>query len=146
MGDYYSVEKILSIIRQYHINMNNINTLMHDSIKSVGVSQYGLESSLPKANNISRVVENEVIRREENSMFFAEMLTDMKYLQDRWGRVSDEKEALVLQLRLDGHSISDIAEILKMTRSGVYRMIERIALQIKNYPQPTETKSTYATN
>lgn len=139
--DYYSIKKIMEIIKYYHINLNNIQTLQND-MKSAGVSQYGIESSLPHGNSLSSVVENEAIRQINNSKFFAEMITDMKYLQDRWHRITDEKEATVLQLRLNGYGTSDIAELMKMNRSGVHRMLYRIACQIKSYPQASATDST----
>lgn len=139
---YYTTKKVMEIIKHYHINMNNIKTLTND-MKSVGVSQYGIESSLPKSKGgFSSVVENEVIRQIENTKIYADMVTDMKYLQDRWHRITDEKEATVLQLTLNGYGSSDVAEIMKMSRSGVYRMLESIAMQIKSYPQASETDST----
>ncbi|MFD1416816.1 helix-turn-helix domain-containing protein [Oceanobacillus jeddahense] len=140
--NYYTVKKIMDIIKYYHINMNNINTLAAEEMKSIGVSQYGIESSLPKGNGFSSVVENEAMRQIENTKFFADMITDMKYLQDRWHRITDEKEAAILKLRLDGYRITDIAEIMGMERTGVYRTLERIACRIKSYPQVSATDST----
>lgn len=122
--------------------MNNIKTLTND-MKSIGVAQYGIEASLPKSQGgFSSVVENEVMRQIENTKFYAEMITDMKYIQDRWHRITNEKDALVLSLRLDGYSVGDIAEITNMDRSSVYRVIERIACQIKSYPQDCATDAT----
>ena len=143
MADYYSTKKILDIIKYYHINLNNLKTLAAENqLRSVGVAQYGIEASLPKGNNISSVVENEVLRQVENTKFFAGIITDMKYLQDRWHRVTTEREAMVLKLRLDGHKAKDIAQMLGVARSEVYRTLERIACQIKGYPQENETNET----
>lgn len=131
----------MQIIKYYHINIRNIKELQQD-MKSVGIAQYGDESSLPKGNNISNVVEKEVMRQIENTKFWSEMITDMKYLQDRWHRITDEQEAKVLSLRLDGYGVRDIAYIMKTDRSNVYRMLKRIARQIKSYPQSSATDST----
>lgn len=138
----YTVKRIIQIIKCYHINVQNLKDLQREEMKSVGVSQYGIEASLPKGNNISSVVENEALRQIENTKFWAETITDIKYLQDRWNRITEEREAQVLSLYLDGFKTSDVAEIMKMNRSGVYRMLERIACQIKSYPQASATDST----
>lgn len=137
----YSVDKILQIIKYYHVNIQNLKTLERD-MRSVGVSQYGEESALPRGNKISNVVESEALRQIENSKFWAEIITDIKYLQDRWHRITDEQEAMVLNLRLNGYSVRDIAQLMKMDRSNVYRMLKSIAKQIKGYPQANATIST----
>lgn len=137
----YSVEKILQIIKYYHVNIQNLRELERD-MRSVGVSQYGEESSLPRGNKISNIVENEALRQIEKTKFWAEIITDIKYLQERWHRITDEQEAMVLNLRLNGYSVRDIAQLMKMDRSNVYRMLKSIAKQIKGYPQANATIST----
>ena len=141
MAKGYSIEKILQIIKYYHVNIQNLRELERD-MRSVGVSQYGEESALPRGNKISNVVESEALRQIENSKFWAEIITDIKYLQDRYHRITDEQEAMVLNLRMDGYSVSDIAQIMKMDRSNVYRILKSIAKQIKGYPQENATNST----
>src|SRR5690606_13462132 len=141
MAKGYSIEKILQIIKYYHVNIQNLRELERD-MRSVGVSQYGEESALPRGNKISNVVESEALRQIENSKFWAEIITDIKYLQDRYHRITDEKEAMVLNLRMDGYSVRDIAQLMKMDRSNVYRMLKSIAKQIKGYPQENATNST----
>ena len=141
MAKDYSVEKILQIIKHYHINIQNLRMLERD-MRSVGVSQYGEESALPRGNKISNVVESEALRQIENSKFWAEIITDIKYLQDRYHRITDEREAMVLNLRMDGYSVRDIAQIMKMDRSNVYRILRNIAMKIKGYPQENATNST----
>src|SRR5690606_8486322 len=141
MTQDYSINKILQIIKYYHIHMQNLKALERD-MRRAGVSQYGEESALPRGNKISNIVENEALRQIENTKFWAEIITDIKYLQDRWHRITDEQEAMVLNLRLSGHSVRDIAQLMKMDRSNVYRMLRSIAKQIKGYPQANATNST----
>ena len=141
MTQDYSVEKILQIIKYYHINMQNLKVLERD-MRSVGVSQYGEESALPRGNKISNIVENEALRQIEKTKFWAEIITDIKYLQERWHRITDEQEAMVLNLRLNGYSVRDIAQLMKMERSNVYRILRSIAMKIKGYPQENATNST----
>jgi len=139
--DYYSINRILKIIHIYHINMKNIKD-MNQELSSVGVSQYGIEATLPKGNAISKVVENEAIRLADNSRYFAEAITDMKYIQDRWHRVTDEKEAMVLNLRLNGNTMTEISHLMKIDRSGAYKILRSVAKKIKSYPQAESTHST----
>lgn len=131
----------MQIIKYYHINIQNIKELQED-MKSVGIAQYGDMAALPHGNNISSVVENEALRRIEDTKFWSRVITDIKYIQDRWYRVTDEQEAKVLSLRLDGYSVNDIAHLLKMDRSNVYRMLRKIARRMKGYPQEGATEST----
>lgn len=138
---YYTVKKILEIINLYHININNVRDLTRD-IASVGVAQYGIESSLPRGNTISNIVEKEALRQIETNAFFAQMMTDIKFLQDRWDRVTNEQEAQILSLRLTGYSVRDISERLKISRKSVYLKLENIARTIGGYPQGCYTNYT----
>lgn len=138
---YYTVDKVLSIINSYHINVNNVREISRE-MASVGVSQYGIESSMPKSNTISNVVEKEAMRQLEMSTFFADMITDMKYLQDRWDRVTEETEAQILAMRLSGYSATDISMRLKMSRKNVYLKLRNIARIIGGYPQSNYTNYT----
>lgn len=139
--NYYSISKILKIIHMYHVNMINIKE-MERGLASVGVAQYGIESSLPKGNAISKVVENEAIRLADSSRYWAETVTDMKYLQDRMYRINDDKEAMILNLRLNGISIAEISYIMRIDRTNVYRNLRKIAKKIKSYPQDSATNAT----
>lgn len=139
--DYYSINRILKIIHMYHINMKNIKE-MEQGMASVGVAQYGIDATLPKGNAISKVVENEAIRLVESSRYWAEIITDMKYIQDRWHRITSEKEAMILNLRLNGIPVAEIAIVMKMDRRNVYRILRNIARTIKSYPQECVTDVT----
>ena len=143
--DHYSINKILQIIKYYHINIKNMKELQIEA-RSVGVSQYGVEASLPKGNKISNVIEQEVIRQIENTKFWSDMATDIKYIQDRLHRVTDEQEAKALHLRLDGYSVVDIAKLLGIERAHVYRLLRNVARTIKGYPQGKRTNDTNDTN
>ncbi|MBU5594902.1 hypothetical protein KQI76_06965 [Amphibacillus sp. MSJ-3] len=140
--DGYSINRILMVINMYHINMKNIKELEQGLNPSVGVAQYGIEATLPKGNAISKVVENEAIRQVDSSRYWAETITDMKYIQDRWHRITDEKEAMILNLRLNGISIAEISHIMSMDRTNVYRNLRKIAKKIKSYPQDNATNAT----
>src|SRR5690625_3223966 len=132
---YYDIPKILEIIKQYNIDIKTLAERRKE-YASVGVTQYGIESTLPKAQGVnSDVVANEAIRHVEDNMFFANMETDIKYLQDRWDRVTNETDAQILSLRLDGLSAREIGRILRCTDRTIHVRLRRIAETIKSYPQ-----------
>ncbi len=138
---YYNIPKILEIIRMYHINKQNIRENTRQ-IRSVGVGQYGIEATMPRGNTTNDSTATEGIRLYENNKYFKQVQTDMKYIEDRWDRVTDEKEAQVLALRLIGNSETDIAYILGLHRSSVYRILDSVARTIKGYPQDSATNET----
>lgn len=131
---YYDIPKVLEIIRNYHHNINYIRDMSRD-YASVGVSQYGIEASLPKGNNITDAVANEALRQIEMTGYFADIMTDIKYIQDRWDRVTDEKEAQVLNLRLSGLSASEIGQVIGCSERNVNKILRQVAQTIISYPQ-----------
>jgi len=132
--DYYSIQKILQIMKDYHRNIQNITDMEQEDMQSVGVAQYGIEASMPKAGGISQVVENEAIRRVDSSRFWSIVSTDIAYIQDRLHKVkvTDDKFAMVLHMRLDGYSVEHIGRQLGMDRSNAYRILRRVVKVIKD--------------
>lgn len=134
--DYYSINKILAIIHNYHVKINIIENLEKGmELKSVGVSQYGDDAGMPKANNNSSATENEALRIARSSKLWSNAMTDIKYIQQRWHRVTDEQQAIALHLRLSGYSITDISHIIKKKKSQTYNLLRGAAKAIKGYPQ-----------
>lgn len=119
----------MTIIKYYHINIKNLSEI-ELTRKSVGVSQYGIEAGMPHGNGISSVVENEAIRQIEDIKFWSDIITDIKYLQDRWHRITDQRESRILSLRLDGLTLKEIASIEGMDRTGVYKTLVRICSKL----------------
>lgn len=124
--DYYSIDKILNIMKMYHTNLSNLQEIKK-GMSSVGVSQYGEQAALPHGNTISSVTENEALRQIEQTKILSEIITDMKYIQDRWHRITDEQEAIIFHLRLNGYSALDISQVVKVSETHVYRTLKQIA-------------------
>src|SRR5699024_5386640 len=127
---YYSTEKILEIIKHYHTNMQNIKEWQRDHA-SVGVVKMGIEATMPKANTLSDVVANEAIRQIEDSKFFTEMETDIKYLQQRWDRVTNESDARILSLKLGGLSSWEIGNVVQCSERNVNKRLWVVAKTIQ---------------
>lgn len=127
---YYNTEKVLEIMKDYHVNTQAIKN-WNKEYASVGVGQYGIEAAMPRANTISNPVENEAIRQMEDVKHYADIQTDIKYLNDRLYRVPNEYE-YILGLRLLGYSVTDIQESIGKSRGYVHNRLIRIAKSIVN--------------
>lgn len=131
---YYSTDKVLEIMKDYKVYIQTINDL-RNSYASVGVGQYGIEATLPKGNNISNIVEREALRQLDNSKLLSDRMTDINYIQNRWDRVTNEQDAIILNLRLSGYNIVTIAHKLNCSRYQVHKRLKIIADTIRGYPQ-----------
>src|SRR5699024_2448120 len=122
---YYNRKKVLEIIKNYRINMQAIQ----DNKKcyaSVGVAQGGIESVMPKASGVtSDPTANEAIRQTSYD-YFAQLQTDIKYLQDRLNRVPDRLRD-TLDLRLAGCTVQEIYHHTKKSQATIYRELNEIA-------------------
>lgn len=123
---YYTKQKIKDIIKNYHHNQQVLKE-RNTHYSSVGVAQGGVESTLPKAQGqTSDVVANEAIRQIEANRVFANIQTDIKYLQDRLDRVKESDEEL-LTLFLSGCNIHDVANYYGCSTRTVDRKLDDIA-------------------
>lgn len=123
----YTVGKILDIMKNYHVYKGNLQ-IDAKRYASVGVAQYGIEASLPKAQGgNSDVVATEALRGMDELPMFALMRTDVKYIDDRLYRVTDEADIEILGLRLEGQTIRDIGAITGFSKSKVHRRLVNIA-------------------
>lgn len=133
--NYYTVDKVVEIISEFHTYEARLKAFDDERIPSVGVAQYGIESVMPRANSVSSGVESAAINLTFMPKMMSNMITDMKYLQDRWYRVTDDEDAAVLQLRLSGASTIEIARLFGVDQRTVQRRLRRIAETIMSYPQ-----------
>lgn len=131
---YYSTDKVLEIIKHYKTYIDSINDLRL-SYSSVGVGQYGLDAAMPKGNNISNIVEREALRQLDNSKLLSDRMTDINYIQNRWDRVTNEDDAIILNLRLSGYKVVTIAHKLNCSRFQIHKRLRVIADTIRGYPQ-----------
>lgn len=127
---YYSIPKILEIMKDYHKYISAIEDYKKE-YASVGVGQYGIEASLPKGNNISNPVEQEALKQMDDIKYYADIRTNMKYLEDRLDRVQGDLCKEILGLRLEGLTIREIAEVTGYAKSYVHRLTIKIAEYIR---------------
>src|SRR5699024_6633265 len=124
---YYNTSEVLQIIKNYHLYKANIAHACARDSASVGVTAYNGEATLPRANTISDVTENEALRGIDELPVVAQMRTDVKYLEDRLDRVTDDIEIEILALRMEGLSASDIGAITLYSTRQIHRKLVDIA-------------------
>lgn len=124
---YYNTSKVLQIIKDYHVYKVNIANACKRDYASVGVTAYNEEATLPRANTISDVTANEALRGIDELPVVSQMRTDIKYLEDRLDRVTDEIEIEILALRMEGLSASDIGAITLYSTRQIHRKLVDIA-------------------
>ena len=122
----YTPNKVKQIIKDYYINLKTLQETQID-MKSVGIS---IITDIPSGNRLSDNTANEAIRLHDHELSQKEILTDIKYLQQRTHRITCENNAQVLNLMMQGYSITDIASITEQSRQHVYNRLDRIANEI----------------
>lgn len=127
----YTVNKVLDIIKNYKHYQEAICNHKKE-YASVGVAQGGIESVMPKAQGgTSDPTGNEAVRLAGDTSYFAELATDIKYLQDRLDRVPEEYET-ILDLRLSGHTVREIAFLQHRSYSYINKSLKHIAECVVN--------------
>src|SRR5699024_11029920 len=124
---YYNTSKVLQIIKDYHLYKANIANPCVRDYASVGVTASNEEATLPRANTMSAVTAKEALRRIDELPDVDQMRTDIKYLEDRLDRVTDEIEIEILALRMEGLSASDIGAITLYSTRQIHRKLVNIA-------------------
>ena len=127
----YTVNKVLDIIKNYKHYQEAICNHKKE-YASVGVAQGGIESVMPKAQGgTSDPTGNEAIKHVEDITAMSKIATDIKYVQDRLYRVPEEYEA-ILDLRLSGHTVREIAFLQHRSYSYINKSLKHIAECIVN--------------
>ena len=127
----YTVNKVLDIIKNYKHYQEAICNHKKE-YASVGVAQGGIESVMPKAQGgTSDPTGNEAIKHVEDITAMSKIATDIKYVQDRLYRVPEEYEA-ILDLRLSGHTVREIAFLQHRSYSFINKSLNHIAECIVN--------------
>jgi DNA-binding NarL/FixJ family response regulator len=107
-----AVQKVQEDLRNYRWMVKRIEN-MRKELESAGnglVSQYGLESSMPKAKgNISDPVHKEVQRRARDFQRLENLERKVANLEKYVAGLSDERDKEILACILDGWKYKDIA-------------------------------------
>ncbi|WP_210126550.1 hypothetical protein [Mammaliicoccus sp. N-M50] len=128
----YSTKQVLTLIKEYQDNVKTIARLRKEYIENVcggNIAQYGIESSMPKAvGQTSDPVFREVTRLLKQDKMLNRYENKIKYVQDRWDRVSDETQETILNQVLSGVSYEEIAKTMGKTPSRISQIVKEIAV------------------
>lgn len=126
----YTIEKIMDLINNYPFYIKRIIKLRERYLNEVAggnISQYGIESSLPKPQgNNSDPVYNEMQRLLKMDKELSRLEYKVRYIQNRSERVVDERLGLVFNMRLSGKTYQEIADELEVTKPRVNQMMNEI--------------------
>ena len=129
-NEKYSTEKIMDLINNYPFYIKRIIKLRERYLNEVAggnISQYGIESSLPKPQgNNSDPVYNEMQRLLKMDKELSRLEYKVRYIQNRSERVVDERLGLVFNMRLSGKTYQEIADELEVTKPRVNQIMNEI--------------------
>jgi hypothetical protein len=125
----YNCHQIYGILKNYFWMMKEIKRLDAELnlVEFNGTAQYGITATLPHAVGIvGRALENEVVRRSKKSERMLDYAHKVNFINERLGKVTDEKEKVVLDCMLDGMNLVAIAHHLKISRKQVHILRDTI--------------------
>lgn len=120
----------MDLINNYPFYIKRIIKLRERYLNEVAggnISQYGIESSLPKPQgNNSDPVYNEMQRLLKMDKELSRLEYKVRYIQNRSERVVDERLGLVFNMRLSGKTYQEIADELEITKPRVNQLMNEI--------------------
>lgn len=126
-------KEIKYILHNYHWMIQTI-ALKRNELSDAGerlVAQYGIDAAMPKASGgNSDPIFHEVIRRQKAHSSIIKIEKQVRFIQKHMDAITDEKERLVLNKLLDGHSLRGIARNTGMTFSAVRTHKDNIAKKL----------------
>ncbi len=127
---------IENTLKDYHWMINSIK-IMRQSLESAGeglTAQYGIESSMPKAQGqTSDPVHREVVRRGRHWKKVKGYEEKIKVIQERVHLITNERETEVLHWILEGKSYRWIATHMGLSHSHIRRIKESIVGQLSQH-------------
>lgn len=132
-----SRKKALELIHNYYSNSNQLIKYIEeygDMIKGANISQYGIEATLSKSNEVNTTpFLYEIERRMKKDRMCEKLGLKLRPVQMAKQFMNDETEELVLELRMDGKSLKRIHEITGVNKRDQYKIFDKIADDIVKY-------------
>jgi len=135
-NEKYSTEKIMDLINNYPFYISRIKELRKRYDSEVGggnIGQYGVEATLPKPQGTNTdPVLNEVQRLLKMDKELSRLEAKARYIQNRWDRITDERMAIIFNMRLSGKTYQDIATEIDLSQQRVHQITKEICLLLKD--------------
>ncbi|MEK4815730.1 hypothetical protein MKY53_02665 [Macrococcus sp. FSL R5-0951] len=127
----YTTEQVITLIYNYKENFTVYTNLMkeyQDVVMGGSIAQYGIESTMPKPQGqTSNLVWNELQRLMKQDKMITKYENKVRYVQNRWDRIIDEKQAIAFNLKLNGKSNKIIAVTIGCDMRKVKKLLEEVA-------------------
>ncbi|WP_241958463.1 hypothetical protein [Staphylococcus gallinarum] len=119
-------QEVRQIITDYHWMRRLVDTQVY-SYDSTSIGQYGIESSMPKAQGAtSDKVLVRVIRNDKDYRKTQELVERMTLIDDNEESITNYRDYHILQLLKQGESKQRIMVLLDMKRTNFYEHYESI--------------------
>lgn len=126
----YSTEKIMDLINSYPYYISRLKELDAQYKSEVGggaTSQYGIDAAMPKAQGgNSDPAHNDTIRRMKMDKELNRLQAKVRYIQNRWDRITDERTALVFNLRLNGMTYQSISKEVGVSPQRAHSIMNEV--------------------
>lgn len=134
--EQYSTEKIMDLINNYPYYISRLKEMNAQYQSEVGggsIAQYGIESAMPKAQGgNSDPVHNDALRRMKMNKEITRIENKVRYIQNRWDRITDERMALVFNLRLNGMTYSNVAKEVGISAQRAHSIMNEVCVLLRD--------------
>lgn len=143
----YTPSEVRQIITDYSWMKNIIDSKVY-GCDSTSIGQYGIESSMPKAQGTTGdKVLVRVLRNDKEYRKHQELIDKMAVVDDNEELITNNKDYHILQLIKQGEKHKRIMSIMNVSRDNFYDRLKDIVLVISNAQYDnTDTSDTSDTN
>lgn len=143
----YKPSEVRQIITDYNWMKNIIDSKVYEN-DSTSIGQYGIESSMPKAQGTTGdKVLVRVLRNDKEYRKHQELIDKMAVIDDNEELITNNKDYHILQLLKQGEKHKRIMSIMKVGRDNFYDRLRDIVMILSNAQYDrTDTSDTSYTS
>ncbi|MCP1286296.1 hypothetical protein RTF36_03930 [Mammaliicoccus sciuri] len=143
----YTPPEVRQIITDYNWMKNIIDSKVYEN-DSTSIGQYGIESSMPKAQGTTGdKVLVRVLRNDKEYRKHQELIDKMAVIDDNEELITNNKDYHILQLLKQGEKHKRIMSIMKVGRDNFYDRLRDIVMILSNAQYDrTDTSDTSYTS
>ncbi|TDM48225.1 hypothetical protein ETI08_03545 [Macrococcoides goetzii] len=126
----YTPTEIEQIIKDYHWMTNIIETNVFNYDTSL-TAQYGVESSMPKAQGqTSDKVFMRVLKNDKQGQKYKKLVEKVQFVDEHEDIIENEKDFYILQLLKRGKNFKQVAVFMECSHVNIYHRLQKIAKQM----------------
>lgn len=122
----YTPTEVKQLITDYHWMRRLIDHQVYE-YDSTSTSQYGIESSMPKAQSaVGDKVLVRVIRNDKDRRKTQELIDKVAFIDEHEHQINNDKNYHILQLLKQGESKNRIMVLMQISKDNLYNRIDAI--------------------